>query len=150
MPRTFMVIVMYLMLAVTLQSANLSRAQDWPQRVRGNMASPDVRLGSWVNPAFEWLAAAGYLIDSASVVSDMTGLQRSLRKEFAPELLPCAGTRNLEFRVEFLDQRITALSGTPLRDDCHFAETLVDDDGRPFAVGANTIEISYRPIRRAK
>jgi hypothetical protein len=36
-----------------------------------------------------------------------------------------------------LDQRVTAIAGRPLTDGFHFAETLVDDDGRPFAGGAN-------------
>ena len=39
--------------------------------------------------------------------------------------------------MESLDQRVTTIAGRPLTDGFHFGETLVDDDGRPFAEGAN-------------
>jgi len=62
---------------------------------------------------------------------------RNLKVEFAAELERRAGYPNREFRLESLDQRVTVIVGRPLTDGFHFAETLVDDDGRPFAEGTN-------------
>ena len=126
------------------------------------MASTYVPLDSWVYGAFEQLAAEGYVqtaffslrpwtrldcarlieeaedqINDETVPSDTSELLRSLKVEFAAELQRRSGARNSEFRLESLDQRITAIAGRPLTDGFHFAETLVNDDGRPFAEGAN-------------
>jgi len=164
-PRTLMVMVMYLMSVTSLQAAGFFEPQETPQRDDSNMASAYVPLDSWVYPAFEKLAAEGYLqsaffdlrpwtrMDCArlieevedqedqvldgSVPPDVPRLLRSLKEEFALELQRRAGDRNVEFRLESLDQRVTSIAGTPLTDGYHFAETLVNDDGRPFAEGAN-------------
>ena len=64
-------------------------------------------------------------------------LLRNLKSEFAVEVERRSGMPNREFRLESLDQRMTAIAGRPLTDGFHFAETLVDDDGRPFAEGTN-------------
>ena len=164
-PRTLMVMVMYLMSVTSLQAAGFFEPQETPQRDDSNMASAYVPLDSWVYPAFEKLAAEGYLqsaffdlrpwtrLDCArlieevedqedqvldgSVPPDVPRLLRSLKEEFALELQRRAGDRNVEFRLESLDQRVTSIAGTPLTDGYHFAETLVNDDGRPFAEGAN-------------
>ena len=69
--------------------------------------------------------------------SDVPALLASLKEEFAVELARRAGARNAEFRMESLDQRVTTIAGRPLTDGFHFGETLVNDDGRPFAEGAN-------------
>ncbi len=51
----------------------------------------------------------------------------------------------MEFRLESVDQRVTSIAGRPLTDGYHFAETLVDDDGRPFAEGENLYsDVSFR------
>ena len=49
------------------------------------------------------------------------------------------GGRNSGCKVESLYARFTGIAGTPLRDSFHFAQTLVDDDGRPYGQGANGI-----------
>lgn len=165
MPRTLTAMVMYLMFAISLHAASFYEPQDAPQRDASNMASAYVPLDSWVYPAFEKLAAEGYLqsaffdlrpwtrmdcarlieevedqedqIVNGSVPPDVPRLLRSLQEEFALELQRRGGDRNVEFRLESLDQRVTSIAGTPLTDGYHFAETLVDDDGRPFGEGAN-------------
>lgn len=69
--------------------------------------------------------------------SDVPALLASLNEEFAVELAGRAGARNIEFRMESLDQRVTTIAGHPLTNGFHFGETLVNDDGRPFAEGAS-------------
>ena len=127
-----------------------------------NMASPYVPLESWVYPAFDFLAGNGYIqsaffnlrpwtrLDCARLIEEAEDLSadqsvdqntlttlRELKREFAPELARRAGARNAEFVIESVYQRVTAISGEPLTDGYHFAETLVNDDGRPFGEGAN-------------
>jgi hypothetical protein len=145
-----------------LQSVRLSKAQEVRERTPSNMASTYVPIDSWVYAAFDRLQTKGYmqsaifslrpwsrlecarLIDEAEdqtsdaqADSDVVAILRALQQEFAPELRRRAGARNLEFRVESIDQRVTAIAGTPVTDGFHFAETLVNDEGRPFAQGAN-------------
>lgn len=161
--RTSTLSLMCIMLTTILHAANSLAPQDASQRSASNMASTYVPLESWVYPAFERLASEGYLqsafldlrpwtrmdcgrlveedednIDDRQLVSsDVLSLLRSLREEFGPELERRIGGRNAEFRLESLDQRITSIAGRPLTDGYHFSETLVDDEGRPFAEGAN-------------
>jgi hypothetical protein len=43
-------------------------------------------------------------------------------------------------RVETLYARYAQIAGTPLRDSYHFGQTIVDDYGRPYGRGANTVD----------
>lgn len=160
--RAFTVILMSMMLSLTRQAVSYSGRQYDSQRNPANMASPYVPVDSWIYPAFELLAAKGYLqsaffdlrpwtrLDCArlleeaeelaadrSVDDDIATTLRSLRQEFSPELKRRAGERNRELRIESIDQRTTIISGRPLTDGYHFAETLVNDYGRPFGHGTN-------------
>jgi len=84
-------------------------------------------------------------IAAKPVASDVPALLASLKEEFAVELARRAGARNVEFRLESLNQRVTAIAGRPLTDGFHFGETLVNDDGRPFAEGVNLYSgVSFR------
>jgi Capsule assembly protein Wzi len=157
-----MVMVMCLMCVLYLQTDRSPEAQDAPQRDASNMASAYVPIESWVYPAFEKLASEGYLqsalfdlrpwtrmecarfiedsddqIENASATPEVLRLLHNLREEFAVELRRRGGERNVELRIQSLDQRVTSITGTPLTDGYHFAETVVNDDGRPFAAGAN-------------
>ena len=162
MLRTLTLLVTCIFMTHNLQAASSSDRHDANQARDSEMASTYVPLDSWVYPAFERLAAEGHVqtaffslrpwtrldcarlieeaedqIASDSVPSDTSVLLRSLKLEFAAELERRAGVPNREFRLESLDQRVTAIAGRPLTDGFHFAETLVNDDGRPFAEGAN-------------
>ncbi len=84
-------------------------------------------------------------IAAKPTASDVPALLASLKEEFAVELARRAGARNAEFRMESLDQRVTTIAGRPLTDGFHFGETLVNDDGRPFAEGVNIYSgVSFR------
>lgn len=177
MPKRFLLLAMCFMMPLSLQAAGFSDPPDGSQASASNMASTYVPIESWVYPAFERLAAEGYLpaaffslrpwtrmdcarlvdeaedlaennaeqIASRPIESDVPALLASLKEEFAVELARRAGARNVEFRLESLDQRVTAIAGRPLTDGFHFGETLVNDDGRPFAEGANLYSgVSFR------
>jgi hypothetical protein len=155
-------VLMGTMLSLTRQAASYSGVQDASQRNPANMASPYVPVDSWIYPAFELLAAKGYLqsaffdlrpwtrLDCTRLLEEADELAadrsfdrdiaitvRELKQEFAAELKRRAGEGNTELRIESLDQRTTSISGRPLTDGYHFAETLVNDEGRPFGQGPN-------------
>jgi Capsule assembly protein Wzi len=154
-----------------LQASGQSNPSSTQQRSAADMASTYVPIESWVYPAFDRLAAEGYVprtivslrpwtrIACARMVqeaekrithdpkppSDAATLLRNLKEEFAAERQRMDGARNLEFRLESVDERSTSIAGRPLTDGYHFAETIVDDYGRPFAEGENNYSgISFR------
>jgi membrane-associated phospholipid phosphatase len=144
----------------------------WTERLIGDrpykpqdMGSPYVPMASWVYPAFDRLAALGYLKSDISGMRPWTrmecarllqetedklrtdesgvpgvgALYDSLAKEFAKESRLLEGGNNLQARLESVYTRATAISGQPLRDGFDFGQTITDDYGRPYAEGFNSI-----------
>lgn len=129
-----------------------------------NMGSPYVPLDSWVYPALERLAALGYvrtailglrpwtrlecarqvneaaeLRPEADAPSEVQQLQHALTQEFAPEFQLMSGETNTHAQVESVYARATGISGQPLTDNYHFGETVLNDYGRPFQEGFNSV-----------
>lgn len=67
---------------------------------------------------------------------EATGLQNALEHEFAPEL----NSEPEKLALESIYTRSTQIGGTPLRDSFHFGQTIVNDFGRPYGQGFNTVE----------
>ncbi len=129
------------------------------------MGSTFVPLDSWVYPAFERLAALGYLpteiiairpwprLECARLVQEaeeqvqaadnentsVRGIIKTLSQEFAIELANLDGARNLGAQLESAYTRATEISGMPLRDSYDFAQTLYNDFGRPYGQGFNAV-----------
>jgi membrane-associated phospholipid phosphatase len=127
--------------------------------VAANLGSPYVPLDSWVYPALERLMAMRF-IDSgflglrpwtrrecarlvadaderASGAPEAAALLRRLEAEFQGDLeAPSARTRT---ELESLYARVTTISGAPLNSGLDFAQSIVNDYGRPFARGANAV-----------
>jgi membrane-associated phospholipid phosphatase len=139
-----------------------TKSADVPAR---SAASTFVPLDSWVYPAFERLAAMGYvtsalqgmkpwtriecaklteevndaLLDSSSrdVIPDGQAVQilETLKREFAQEIAVLNGSRNLSFAVASVYSRTTSISGAILTDGYH--------------LGGQTISYDFgRPFRR--
>ena len=129
-----------------------------------NMGSPYVPLDSWIYPALERLAAMGYVktasfglrpwsrLECARLVSEASDLQagedgppqvqemyESLSQEFAHEFSLMGGDQNLHAQLESTYIRSTGISGTPLTDNQHFGQTLLNDYGRPYQEGFNGV-----------
>ncbi|HEY2461748.1 MAG TPA: capsule assembly Wzi family protein [Candidatus Acidoferrum sp.] len=128
----------------------------------GDLGSPYVPLDSWVYPAIDRLAGLG-LVDSgfagqrpwtrlecerlvneaADQVADdnheAMHLIDSLQKEFQLESTDNDEGAGSTFRVESVYSRTEYISGMPLQDGYHFAQTQINDFGRPFGEGWNTI-----------
>lgn len=132
-----------------------------------NMGSSYVPVDSWVYPAFDRLIAMGYVQDRTISVRPWTRLEcarvlseihtrleddlkfednytasmlRDLDAEFVPEARLRKGeTPNVSSELESVYSRYTDISGRPLRDSFHFAQTIYDDFGRPYGRGSNAI-----------
>lgn len=128
------------------------------------MGSPYVPLESWIYPALERLAALGYvksislgirpwtrlecarLVDEASELqpdadapSEVQQLYRALSDEFAHESELMSGEGNRDAQLESVYTRALEISGTPLTDNFHFGQTLLNDYGRPYERGFNAV-----------
>jgi hypothetical protein len=66
-------------------------------------------------------------------------LYEALHAEFAGDLDVLSGDRSRQARLESVYTRVTDISGTPLNDSYHFGQTIVNDLGRPYAQGFNSI-----------
>src|SRR5450755_146580 len=129
------------------------------------MGTTFVPSDSWVYPAFERLAALGYLpteiiairpwprLECARLIveaeeqiessdsenSSVRQVVRALSQEFAIELADLEGTRNLGAQLESAYTRATEIGGMPLRDSYDFAQTIYNDYGRPYGQGFNVV-----------
>jgi Capsule assembly protein Wzi/PAP2 superfamily len=132
-----------------------------------NQGSPYVPLDSWIYPALDRLAGLG-LIDGGfagmrpwtrrectRLITEAEGklsgdededenkeavkLVASLKREFRFELETADGGDNTQLRLESAYMRTEYISGTPLNDGYHFGQTQINDFGRPYGGGWNTI-----------
>lgn len=130
-----------------------------------NMGSPYVPVDSWVYPALLRLAALGYINTDAEGMRPWTRMEcarlveeagdrlgedpsgsdepnrlyNSLSAEFSKEVSLLGGGDNRHVNLESVYTRVAEVSGEPLRDGYDFGQTIVNDYGRPYAEGANTI-----------
>jgi membrane-associated phospholipid phosphatase len=63
----------------------------------------------------------------------------ALESEFAEETARRNGAANLGLRLDSIYVGVTGIAGKPLRDGYHFAQTIVNDYGRPYGEGFNNI-----------
>jgi hypothetical protein len=129
------------------------------------MGSSYVPLDSWVYTAIERLAALGYIqSDSLSIrpwtrlecarllteaaahsvgtdaPAEVHQLYDALSAEFGYESELMTGDRNLNAQFESGYSRFLGISGTPLTDNYHFGQTLLNDYGRPYEEGFNAVD----------
>jgi membrane-associated phospholipid phosphatase len=139
---------------------------DSSTRSSANMGSPYVPLDSWVYPAFDRLVALGYVqtailgmrpwtrLECARILNEAgdrmnaidfddtkaNELYESLTREFAKDLALLNGGENASIQVESIYTRVTGISGEPLTDGFHFGQTILNDFGRPYGEGFNTVD----------
>lgn len=142
------------------ENGTLDRSRD-PK----NMASPYVPVDSWIYPAFERLIALGYVRsnmlglrpwtrlacahllqdaedrfpDNGVEEGDAGKIYAALASEFGVEMGRLNGDSNVGAHIQSVYTRVTAVSGTPLRDGFHFGQTITNDYGRPYWRGFNDV-----------
>jgi hypothetical protein len=149
------------------QWGTFSKSEEDDVRDPRHMGSSYVPVDSWVYPVFDRLIALGYIDDRVislrpwsrlecsrilgevhrrledgpnSADDDVMPLIGNLDAEFALETrLRTGETPNLNAELESVYSRYTYISGPPLRDSFHFAQTISDDFGRPYGEGSNNI-----------
>ena len=135
------------------------------QRDPRNMSSPYLPPDSWVYPLFDRLAALGFVNSAYEGIRPWTRMECArlleeaeehihsdgiegregpriydvLAQEFEKELSRLNGAPNIGVSVDSIYARATGISGTPLTDGYHFAQTLINDYGRPYSSGFNSI-----------
>jgi len=133
------------------------------QRDPRNMSSPYVPPDSWVYPMFDRLAALGIvksayfgvrpwtrmecarLLEEAGEVINSgdegsgANIYQTLSQEFEPELSRLEGSPNEGVSIDSVYARAAEISGRPLTDGFHFAQTVINDYGRPYGQGFNSL-----------
>ena len=135
------------------------------QRDPKNMSSPYVPPDNWVYPLFDRLEALGFIktgyqgvrpwtrMECARLVEEAGEQMRSddveggeggriyetLSHEFDSEIARLNGAANVGVSLDSVYARATDISGTPLTDGYHFAQTIINDYGRPYSSGFNSI-----------
>jgi len=139
------------------------------RRRPASLGSTYVPLESWVYPAFERLAAMGYVpitmfsikpwsrVECAELAADVSDklaeairrdarpqeeavrLETALRTEFSRELAAIEGGTNQSLQLQSAYARVTSISGPPLTDGFHFGQTISYDYGRADRRGTNAI-----------
>jgi hypothetical protein len=131
-----------------------------------NMGSPYVPLDSWIYPALERLAAMGYIKTAYLGIRPWTRLEcahmldeaqqniadeddqseeaariySELAAEFSTEAGHLNGAANVGGSLDSIYARFTNISGQPLRDGYHFGQTIINDYGRPYGEGFNSVD----------
>ncbi len=128
------------------------------------MGSPYVPLDSWIYPAMERMAAMGsiktailglrpwtriecarLLREASERAADLAGpaevqqLYESLAREFEGELSDPEDEENVHVQAESVYTRALGISGKPLSDNYHFGQTFLNDYGRPYQEGFNSV-----------
>ena len=142
-----------------------AQSQEGGEVNTGKIGSPYVPLDSWIYPALERLAALGYVntailglrpwtrVECARMVGEAADshpdggdspeaekFYDALSREFAYENELMGGEKNLHAQLESVYARFASISGPPLTDNYHFGQTIVNDFGRPFERGFNSVD----------
>src|SRR5713226_6925034 len=130
-----------------------------------NLGSPYVPLDSWIYPALVRLAGMGLIgsgfagmrpwtrrecvrllsqaeekiANAESEGSEAAGLIDKLENEFHPETELTGDNGGGAFRLESVYSRTEHISGMPINDGYHFAQTQINDFGRPYGEGWSTV-----------
>lgn len=83
----------------------------------------------------------GYASDAPGEAGQLyaAGLYAALSREFAEETRRLEGAPNVGLEADSIYERTTSIAGPPLTDGYHFAQTVINDYGRPYGRGFNII-----------
>jgi hypothetical protein len=127
-----------------------------------NQGSPYVPLDSWIYPALDRLVGMNIIDSGFSGVRPWTRsecarllteasdrvdggppeaqrIYRLLETEFQEELGDSSAATSYRARLESVYTRLTEIAGEPLTNGYYFGQTLINDFGRPFERGFNSV-----------
>jgi hypothetical protein len=136
-----------------------------PGRNSESRGSPYVELDSWIYPALERLAALGYIngeflamrpwtrIECAELVeeagdnlraervdsSEANQLYDALLQEFRNDAEVSSAGIEPSLHVESVYAGLTSITGQPLNNSYHFGQTIINNFGRPYEEGLNSV-----------
>jgi Capsule assembly protein Wzi len=143
--------------AILFLLCSFATAAEYPQY--SAFGTTYVPLDSWVYPAFDRLAALGYVpsailglrpwtrlecarlleelpdVSSGDEKAGLVEVIKELRDEFSPEVEAIEGGDKRGADVESVYARSLSVGGNPLTDSYQFGQTIVNDFGRPFSEG---------------
>jgi hypothetical protein len=151
-----------------LGGAEWRSIREWVRDTKGtpgNLGSPYVPLDSWIYPAMERLAGLGFIDSGFAAMRPWTRIEcrrllneasdawsagdqenpeaatliAALQREFRAETEEAGGDGRATFRVESVYSRTEHISGMPLSNGYDFAQTQINDFGRPYGEGWNTV-----------
>ena len=138
---------------------------DTSDRNLSSRGSPYVELDSWIYPALERLAALGYInheflamrpwtrIECAALVeeagdelraervdsSEANQLYDALSQEFRNDAEVSSSGVEPSLHVESIYAGATNIAGQPLNNSYHFGQTIINNFGRPYEEGFNSV-----------
>jgi hypothetical protein len=123
-----------------------------------------VPMDSWIYPAMDRLHALGqvdiayigmrpwtrlsivHMLEASELKmgntaddSEACGIYHSLQRELQPDIDSLKDPARPEAKIASIYTRLGAISGTPLRDSYHLGQSIINDYGRPYQQGFNTI-----------
>jgi membrane-associated phospholipid phosphatase len=127
-----------------------------------NQGSPYVPLDSWIYPALDRLIGMGMTesgfagvrpwtrSECARILTEATDrvdggpseaqrIYQLLETEFKEDLESASGSAPFRVRLESIYTRFTEISGEPLTSGYTFGQTLINDFGRPYERGFNSV-----------
>jgi len=84
-------------------------------------------------------AGRNLIRNSHTTDSEAMQIFDTLRREFTPEARRLDGAANVGVELDSVYERTTNIAGKPLTDGFHFAQTVINDYGRPYAEGTSLI-----------
>jgi hypothetical protein len=123
-----------------------------------------VPMDSWIYPAMDRLHALGevdiayigmrpwtrlsivHMLEAAELKmsntaddSEACGIYHSLQQELRPDIDSLKDPERPQAKIASIYTRLGGISGTPLRDSYHLGQSIVNDYGRPYQQGFDTI-----------
>ncbi len=130
----------------------------------GEMGSTYVPLDSWIYPAMDRLYGLGYVdtayvgmrpwtrlsiahmleatsakMESAPEDGDACRIYHSLQQELEPDVRRLSTQTETYKELESAYTRLDGIGGTPLRDSFHLGQSVINDYGRPYQQGFNSV-----------
>jgi hypothetical protein len=85
------------------------------------------------------LEAASSKMEETTADSEACGIYHSVRQELQPDIDSLQNPARLETTLASVYTRFDGISGTPLRDSYHLGQSIINDYGRPYQQGFNSV-----------